>query len=177
MFVREEVALDVGFPVAQERLVRLIHDGSLKTASEGAYDNGLVVLIRVGPLGDSPGVSKLVRVHFRELVVRDGRADLALRWEATGTGGALFPALDADITLTPAGDSETRLILTGAYRPPLAAIGAGLDRAILGRVASATIRSLLSRLAGAIVNQRSVTSQVDLTDSGTLRWIARPEES
>jgi hypothetical protein len=176
MFVREELVLDVGFAAAQVRLANLTHDGSLRTASEGAYDNGLVILIRVGPLGDTPGVSKLVRVHFRELVVKDDSAVLTLRCEATGSSGTLFPALDADITLTPAGDKETRLTLTGAYRPPLAALGSGLDRAILGRVASATIRSLLSRLAVAITSQQSVTAQLDLSDAGTLRWIAEPEE-
>jgi hypothetical protein len=31
----------------------------------------------------------------------------------------LFPALDADITLTPAGEDATVLRLAGAYRPPL----------------------------------------------------------
>jgi hypothetical protein len=37
---------------------------------------------------------------------------------ATGPGGKLFPALDADIWLTPAGEYSARLSLAGAYRPP-----------------------------------------------------------
>lgn len=176
MFVREELALDLGFDVAQARLARLMHDGSLRSASEGAYDNGLVLLIRVGPLGEMPGVSKLVRVHFRELVTREDSAVLTLRWDATGPGGRLFPALDADITLTPAGEEETRLTLAGAYRPPLAALGSGLDKAILGRVASATIRSLLGRLAVAIIQEESIAGWTEyVSDAGTLRWTA-PEE-
>ena len=150
MFVVDEVMLGLSFRSAQARLAHLAQAGSLTSASEGAYGDGLASLIRVGPIGAVPGASKLVEVRFRDLVIRDDTALLTLRWEATGPGGGLFPALDADITLAPAGDQATRLTLAGAYRPPLAGLGAGLDRAILHRVASATIRSLLSRMADAL---------------------------
>ena len=50
-----------------------------------------------------PGVSKLVEVHFLEVATRGESAVLALRGEATGKGGGLFPALDADMSLTPPG--------------------------------------------------------------------------
>jgi hypothetical protein len=89
-------------------------------------------------------------VHFRDLVMRDDSAVLMLRWEATGLGGRLFPALDADITLTPAGEHATLLRLAGCYRPPLGSLGAGLDRAILHRAAAATIRAFMSRVADSI---------------------------
>ena len=149
MFVGDEVMLGLSFRSAQARLANLAHAGSLTSASEGAYGEGLASLIRVGPIGAVPGASKLVEVRFRDLVIHDGTAVLTLRWEATGPGGGLFPALDADITLAPAGERDTRLTLAGAYRPPLAGLGAGLDRAIMHRVATATIRSLLSRVAEA----------------------------
>ena len=93
-----------------------------------------------------PGVSKLVEVHFLEVATRGESAVLALRGEATGKGGRLFPALDADMSLTPPG-SITRLSLGGVYRPPLAALGADLDRAVFHKVADATVRSLLARVA------------------------------
>ena len=124
--------------------------GWLTEVSEGAYESGLVGFARVGPLGDLPGMSKLVQVQVREVLTRGESAVLTLRWEATGPGGALFPALDADITLTPAGQDQSRLTLDGAYRPPLAVLGAGLDRMVLHRVATPTARSLLDRIAAAI---------------------------
>ena len=96
-------------------------------------------------------MSKLVEVHFLEVVARGESAVLALRWEATGPGSGLFPALDADIWLTPAGEHSTRLSLAGVYRPPLGALGAGLDKAVFHRVADATVRSLLARVAGALI--------------------------
>jgi len=59
----------------------------------------------------------------------------------------LFPVLDADITLTPAGQRSTTLTLTGAYRPPP---GAALDRTVMHQVATATIPAFLHRIAQAI---------------------------
>ena len=147
MFVGDEVRLGVSFAVARERLIRLSESGALFGTSEDAYDHG--TLARVGPAG----VSKLVRVQVRELSWTDRSAGLALRWEATGAGGGLFPVLDADLTLAPAGDQDTVLRMAGAYRPPLGPLGEALDRAILRRVAAATIRSFIARVAAQINGQ------------------------
>jgi hypothetical protein len=149
VFVGHEVRLDVSFAVARERLARLSESGALFGTSEDAYDHG--TLARVGPAG----VSKLVRVQVRELSWTDRSAGLALRWEATGVGGGLFPVLDADLTLAPAGDQGTVLRISGAYRPPLGPLGEALDRAILRRVAAATIRSFIARVAAQITGQPS----------------------
>ena len=147
MFVAGEVLLDLSFPAAEARLANLARGGLLTPVPEGAYGDGLTGLVRVGPLGAAAGMSKLVEVHFLEVVTRGESAVLALRWEATGPGGRLFPALDADMSLTPAREHSTRLSLAGVYRPPLAALGAGLDRAVFHKVADVTVRSLLARVA------------------------------
>lgn len=139
MFVGDEVRLDAGFAVARERLLRLGEGGALLATSAGAYGPGLT---RVGVAG----VSKLVRVQARVLSWTNVSAALALRWEAIGPGGGLFPVLDADLTLAPAG-AGTMLTLAGAYRPPLGPLGQAVDRAILHRVAVATIRSFLVEVA------------------------------
>lgn len=149
MIVSDSVRLEVGFAAAQAGLANLAHDSTLLTASRDAYGEGLTV-VRVGPMG-ATGLSKLVEVQYRDLVKRDDTAVLTLRWDATGAGGALFPALDADITLTPDGEDATVMRLDGAYRPPLGGLGAGLDRALLHRVAMATIADFIERIAAAIV--------------------------
>jgi hypothetical protein len=89
-------------------------------------------------------------VRLLELVPRCEGIALPLQWEAAGAAGRLFPVLDADLTLVPAGASQTLIRLDGAYRPPLGAVGATLDRMVLHRAATATIRSLLSRIAAAL---------------------------
>jgi hypothetical protein len=150
VFIDDEVPLDLGFGAARARLVALARDSMLASASEAAYGEGVTELIRVGPLGSVPGTSKMVEVRYRNLVERDDYAGLALRWEATGAGGGLFPALDADLIVMPTGEQSSKLRLTGSYRPPLGALGSALDAAILHRVARATIRAFLSRLAAGI---------------------------
>jgi hypothetical protein len=156
VFIDDEVLLAVGFEAARAGLAKLACDDALTSASEGAYSEGVTELIRVGPLESVPGTSKLVKVRFKDLVTRDGHAGLAVRWEATGPGGGLFPALDADITVTPAGEQTAILRLAGSYRPPLGALGTALDTAIMHRVATATIRTFLNHLAAAIVSPQPV---------------------
>ena len=111
---------------------------------------------------------------------------LALRREAAGLCGGLFPALDAGVTLTPAGEQATVLELAGAYRPPPGAAGDGLDRAIMHRVATATTRTFMNRVAGGIAHPLVPLNENDKSPgprhhgdrlrpgsiAGALRWAA-----
>lgn len=164
MFVAAEVLLDLGFPAAAAGLANLARCGSLTGESKGAYGDGLTGLVRVSPLDAASGMSKLVEVHFREVVTCGESAVLALRWEATGPDGRLFPALDADISLTPAGEQSTRLSLAGVYRAPFAALGAGVDKRILHGVADATARFLLSRVADVLARPQEPAGTVPRAD-------------
>ncbi len=146
MFVGDEVRLDVGFAVARKRLARLGEDDALFGPSADAYGPSLA---RVGP----GIVSKLVRVQVRELSWTEKSGGLALRWEATGPGGKLFPVLDADLILADFGAQGTLVALAGVYRPPLGALGQALDRAVLHRVAVATIKAFLADVAAKLADQ------------------------
>jgi hypothetical protein len=101
MFLAEETTVAVGFADATRRLTHVINHGAIHAASAAAYEHGQTVVLRVGPAGDRPGLSKLVRAQFLPPVQRGGMLNLTLRWEATGPGGELFPALDADLLLAP----------------------------------------------------------------------------
>src|SRR5262249_24929012 len=148
-----EQRMSVGFAEATAGLSAMVSNGWLKQASADAYESGRTGLARVGPRGDVTLLSKLVEVRVRDLVTHDGSAVLTLRWEATGYGGGMFPALDAGIPLTPAADGTSLLTLDGAYRPPLAAIGTALDKVILNRVETSTMRSLLAQIAKSIASK------------------------
>jgi hypothetical protein len=145
MFVGDEVLLEVSFAVARERLTQLTDSGALIGASQDAYSHEGADL-RVGVAG----LSKLVRVQVRELAQTDTSVGLAIRWEATGPSGPMFPVLDADIRLASAGERVALLTIAGSYRPPLGPFGEVLDRAILHRVANATISSFLAQVAAQI---------------------------
>jgi len=150
MFVHERTSLDIGYAAAQARLANLARRAYIAGASREAYEQEGLALIRVGPLGPAPGASRLVRVRFRDLVIHDQTSVLTLRWDAVGPGGDLFPALDADIVIEPEGPDMTMMTLDGAYRPPLGWVGSGLDRMLLSRIATATVRRFLDGVALAI---------------------------
>ena len=143
MFISDEVMLDVSFATARSALSRLAAGELLLSASQEAYGHGTEGLARVGPAG----LSKLVRVQVCELAETAQGPGIAIRWEAAGAAGGLFPVLDADLRVTPAGDSATSLTLTGAYRPPLGPVGEVINRAVLHRLAAATVRRFIVRLA------------------------------
>jgi hypothetical protein len=173
MFVAEEVDVDLGFPAARARLLAVTRGGWLTAASDGAYAEGLSGLIRVGPFGGIYGASKLVRVLLLEPVTHDDSVVLTLRWEATGVMGPLFPVLDANITLTPAGEGSSRLALDGAYRPPLSGVGVALDRVLLHRAAVATARSLLGRIAETLVPAGTAVADPEVNTTYTQHAVSR----
>lgn len=150
VFVRDEVLLDVSFPAARDRLASLIRGGLLGSASAQAYGEEITGQARFGPPGSAPGPPRLVQVRFQHLTASGDSSRVALRWEAAGPGGGLFPALDADITLAPAGEQAATLTLTGVYRSPPGIAGPELNRAIVPRSATATIQAFLHYVVEAI---------------------------
>jgi hypothetical protein len=114
VFIGAEIELDVGFSAAQARMTNLARGGLLRRACDDAYRDLGTGLARVGPLGAAPGLSRLVAVRVTNMAVHEDFAVVAIRWEAAGPGGALFPALDADLKLTPAGDQATMLTVWGS---------------------------------------------------------------
>jgi hypothetical protein len=149
MFIRDEERLAVSFGAASMALAHLARRGWLRNASEVAYGAGTDGLAGYAIPDSALSASRLVAVHCRELITRRGSADLALRWEADGPGGP-FPALDADITLSPAGNQATTLVVAGVYRVPAGDAGDGPDRAIVRLIAGDTIRTFLGLMTAAI---------------------------
>jgi hypothetical protein len=72
---------------------------------------------------------------------------LVLRWEAVGRNGLAFPALDADITLSPDGEQAVLITLAGVDRPPP---GTPPDHPGVHTAAATAIRALLTRIADTI---------------------------
>jgi hypothetical protein len=146
------------------------HGSWLLGASRDAYGEGLTGLIRAGPPGTVPGLPKLAGVRCHGPAQRGGTAVLMLRWHAAD-GGSLFPVLDADITLSPAGEHATTLALAGAYRPPPGAVSAELDRAIVHRAATATIGSFVTRIADAIAHPAPAREPGPGTAERQVSWL------
>lgn len=115
---------------------------------DAAREDAESIILRIGP-GDVPWFTKTVAVHLGEPVEGPDGTVLPIRWEATGPSG-LFPRLTGVLRLRPLDPERCELTLDGHYRPPLGRAGQVLDDAVLTRVARATFRSLLRRLASAL---------------------------
>jgi hypothetical protein len=104
------------------------------------------LLTEVGFGSDGARVNKRVRVDFAEPIRFPSKTVLPMRWEAEGLE-RLFPHLEADIEIAGLGAERTQLSISARYRPPLGAVGRVLDRNLLHRVAEATIKDFLDRIA------------------------------
>ncbi len=175
VFIAEQVRVQLPLPTATVRLVNLTRGNGLAGASHRAYRDGTEALLRVGPLGDVPGLAKLVRVLFLDPVWSEHGVTVGVRWEASGSTQALFPVLDANLVLSPASRRTCTLACAAVYRPPLGRLGAALDQAVMSHVATATIRSLLQQLAAEMVNPAAAPS-LRATGDVVAQLVIAPEE-
>jgi hypothetical protein len=79
-------------------------------------------------------------------VVSGPTSRLQLEWESA-TLPRLFPFMKADLSIYPLSASETQLDFSGAYSPPLGALGKAMDAVAGHRVAEAAVHRFLSDVA------------------------------
>jgi hypothetical protein len=150
MFVRYFVELPL--PAAEVEQALLDHPpGWLAEMAGAAQQRGddLLTEVGVGPLGARLG--RRVAIELGEPVRFPSMTSLALTWQPVGLEG-LLPRLDADLELGSLGQGQTQLAISARYRPPLGVVGRAIDRVLLHRVAEATLKDFLDRLAQAILS-------------------------
>ena len=59
----------------------------------------------------------------------------------------MLPSLEGDLEVSPLGDDRAQLAISASYRPPMGWLGALSDRALMRRVAEATIKDFLDHVA------------------------------
>lgn len=72
-----------------------------------------------------------------------------MRWKPS-SAWPLFPELDADLEVASLGPSRTQLSVNARYTPPLGRLGSVIDRALLHRVAEATVKDFVDRVGAAL---------------------------
>ncbi len=146
MFIYSYAVLqEVPFPAAERAF-----EGALAGLSETAniaYRHGEELRARIGPRDGR--IAKTIRLDVGEPVRGEGQVRVPLAWEATGTPG-IFPRMEATLIVSAMGPETTHLAFQGTYRPPLGALGRALDRAGLHRVAEASVKAFVDRLADAL---------------------------
>jgi hypothetical protein len=90
-----------------------------------------------------------VEIELGETMRFPSKTILPMSWRPVG-GESLFPSLEADVEVAALGVKRTQLSISARYRPPLGVVGQVIDRALLHRVAEATLKDFLDRAGEAI---------------------------
>jgi hypothetical protein len=134
---------------ALEKALLSAPESLIPSIASFADDRGQHLLAEVGFPVDGHRVSKNVEIDVGAPVASTGKTWIPISWRATGPAG-LFPVLDAELEFASLGRELTQLSLSGRYQPPLGLVGRTIDKALLSRVAEATIKDFVDRLARAI---------------------------
>jgi hypothetical protein len=100
--------------------------------------------------GDRVRIVTDIVVEFGQPIRVPAKMILPIRWHAAGHEHR-FPTLEADIEVAPMTPSTTQLSMSARYTPPMGALGRAVDRALLHRVAEATVKDFVDRVATTIV--------------------------
>jgi hypothetical protein len=144
MFARYYVELQMDADQVEHALTRDPHAWVPGLASK-ANHRGDALLADVG-FGDEVRVARTVAIDFAEPLRIPTKTVIPFRWTAAGAAG-LFPSLEADMEIAPLAPGRTQLALSARYVPPMGAVGRAIDRAVMFRVAEATIKDFLDRVA------------------------------
>jgi hypothetical protein len=154
MFARYFVELDLDPDVVEATLTRDPH-AWLPGMAEDAHHRADELLAEVG-FGDDVRLARTVVIELAEPVRMPTKTVVPLHWSAKGASG-LFPSLDADLEVAPLGSHRTQLSMSARYVPPLGAVGRAIDRALLSRVAEATLKDFLDHVRDAILLEAART--------------------
>jgi hypothetical protein len=145
MFIRYFVELDLPFDQVEWALIRTPEDW-VPGLAEAADVRGEMLMAEVGFGGPGRRIEKQVEIELREPIRFPSRTVVPMSWRATGPT-ALFPQLEADLEVAALGPGRTQIAVSARYRPPLGLVGKAVDRALLHRVAEATVKDFLDRVA------------------------------
>lgn len=148
MFARYFVEIDMD-PVGIEAALLDDPQAWLPGLASEANQRGDDLLAEVG-FGEKVRVRRRVRIDLGEPFRAATKTVVPLRWSALDAAG-LFPELDADLEIAPLAPGRCQLAMSARYVPPLGAMGRALDRAVLFRVAEATLKDFLDRVAERLI--------------------------
>ena len=145
MFIYYYVHIERPFEEVEPALLRMLP--GLQGWADDAYRRGEHLETWIGTRGRK--VAKTVEVSCEAPPRGATERWVPVRWEATGAA-ALFPSMDADLIVASVGPSLTQIALRGTYRAPFGKVGEAMDRMVLHRVAEASVKTLLDRIAVAL---------------------------
>jgi hypothetical protein len=148
MFVRYFLEIDVPFDLVEHALLRSPKEWIPGMAAE-AEARGELLLAEVGFGRSAYRLGKSVEIELGEGTRFPSKTVLPMSWRPAG-GESLLPSLDSDIEVAALGPNRTQMSISARYRPPLGVVGRVIDRALLHRVAEATLKDFIDRAGQAI---------------------------
>ena len=145
MFVYYYIHVERPFVDVEPVLLRMLP--GLRGWAEQAYREGERLRTRVGT--QHAKLAKTDDLQIGEPARGATQTWIPLQWEATGVPG-LFPKMDADVVIAATAPELTQIALRGSYRVPLGPLGRAIDRAILHRLAEASVNGFVDRIARAL---------------------------
>ncbi len=123
-----------------------------------AYEEGEQLSLRVCSGIGRVKLCKRVWAELSEPDVRPDRVIQRLTWRAASAAN-LFPSMEAELEFSPMGASLTSITFHGSYVPPLGPVGREMNRMLLHRVAEASVRAFLHRVARRLESDRAQASR------------------
>jgi hypothetical protein len=127
----------------------------LQPIARNATQRGDRLLADVG-FGDTLRVERAVAIELRPAVRTSSKTIIPFSWRATGSTAGLFPTMEGDLEVASLDAALTQLAISARYAPPLGVVGRMLDRAVLHRVAEATVKDFLDHLGGILLTSHAV---------------------
>lgn len=150
MFVECTTRVEASLSQVEKSLDRV--RANLEEWADIAYREGEQLRARVGP---TAAIAREVSMKIGIAEIHRTGLVYPIQWKASDAG-LLFPELNADLILSKAGSNVTYVTLRGTYQPPMGPFGRLVDRAVLGRVADATVADWVERLGSELSSQSSV---------------------
>ena len=165
MFARYYVEL----PLDPERVVNALtyEPGAwIPGLASDAHQEGDRLLAEVG-FGGEVRVARQVAIEVGRPIRVTAKTIVPIRWDPVG-GAGLFPALDADLEIAPLEGGRTQLAISARYVPPLGPFGRVVDRAVLHRVAEATLKDFLDSVRVALLAGGGSGAPSDVRRAGSV---------
>jgi hypothetical protein len=154
MFVRYFIELAAPFPDVAQELTRDPSSWLPVLAGRAGAEGER----RMAEVGFECGVrlEREVAVEVGPTAGIEAKRLVPVRWHPTGA--ALLPALDGELEVAPVGEHRTQLSMTASYTPPFGLLGRIADRALMHRVAEATVKDFVDRVAEGLTSRLKVAA-------------------
>ena len=137
----------------------------LPSVATAAQDKERQLLAEVGFEVAHVRLGRQVEIEILNLERSPSKVVLLIRWKAHRAAG-LFPVLEGSLEVSRSGPGS-QLAVTGEYQPPGGAVGLASDRAVLHRIAKATVKDFVQRTATVLptLRREGTTESEDFNDS------------